>query len=95
MKIISMLSKLFEPAAATLLHHADDCAAWMRDPLAHPVVAAMSLRELADLPRRGHVSPIGSRPPQAAASDWYAEPAECINGMSVVALTSGVAAVPS
>lgn len=28
----------------------DENAAWLRDPLSHPVVATMSGRELADLP---------------------------------------------
>ena len=64
MKIFSMISEL----GKALLEPVDDgCEAetWQRDPLSHPVVAAMSLRELADLPL-GH-DPVGLRP---SAGGW-------------------------
>ena len=49
MKIISILRHL-----STVPHSSDDDverrAEWMRDPLSHPDIDAMSERELADLP---------------------------------------------
>lgn len=47
--------KIFSFVAEALRGHAvmpsdEDKAAWMRDPLSHPDIEAMSGRELADLP---------------------------------------------
>lgn len=49
MKFFSMLPalgrSLFDPVETL-----DDDTDWRRDPLSHPVIAEMSMRELADLP---------------------------------------------
>ncbi len=49
MKFFSMLPALgrglFDPVETP-----DDATDWRRDPLSHPVLAEMSMRELADLP---------------------------------------------
>ncbi|NGN40430.1 hypothetical protein G6N74_05085 [Mesorhizobium sp. CGMCC 1.15528] len=55
MKFLSFVRALFEPATGQPAH--DDVAVWVRDPLAHPVLEAMSERELGDLPfNRGYQS---------------------------------------
>lgn len=48
MKIISFVQSLLDPRVVT--PEQSDIAAWIRDPLAHPALGAMSQRELGDLP---------------------------------------------
>lgn len=47
MKIISIIRNLFKPASAV---SAEERVQWLRDPLSHPALEAMSARELGDLP---------------------------------------------
>jgi hypothetical protein len=50
MKIISILRGLSTIAGTDDRQHGTERADWLRDPLAHPALEAMSERELADLP---------------------------------------------
>jgi hypothetical protein len=50
MKIISILRRLSTAAEADKRRPGAQWAEWLRDPLAHPDLDAMSERELADLP---------------------------------------------
>lgn len=55
----------------------DNSSVWLQDPLAHPVLRAMSQRELADLPME-YANLGASRPPsrdQASSLKRQAEPA--------------------
>ena len=52
MKIISILSKLSTAPGKRPAGTAGNVPDWIRDPLAHPDLDAMSERELADLPFR-------------------------------------------
>lgn len=55
MKIISFVQSLLDPRPTA--PEQSDVAPWIRDPLAHPALGAMSQRELGDLPfNRGHRS---------------------------------------
>lgn len=48
MKIFSILTR---PLTSQAKHYSEDeRAAWIRDPLSHPELEHMSVRELADLP---------------------------------------------
>lgn len=49
MKFISILARWFEPRASGAGDD-DDVGRWRCDPLSHPVIEAMSQREIADLP---------------------------------------------
>lgn len=49
MKILSLLWAL---SAARDTQHDDDVARWVVDPLSHPILDAMSERELGDMPFR-------------------------------------------
>lgn len=49
MKIFSILAGWFEPREDPRMREAD-ASRWLRDPLAHPAIEAMSQREVADLP---------------------------------------------
>jgi hypothetical protein len=59
MKIISILRSLSTAAEVGERRRSTEPAEWLRDPLAHPDLDAMSERELADLPfaRSGPVMP--------------------------------------
>jgi hypothetical protein len=48
MKIISFVQSFLDPRGG--MPEQSDTAAWVRDPLAHPALGAMSQRELGDLP---------------------------------------------
>lgn len=48
MKFFSMMTKSLRPQAK--LNSEDERAGWIRDPLSHPELESMSIRELADLP---------------------------------------------
>ncbi len=50
MKIISILRSLSSATEADDRRRRTAWADWLRDPLAHPALEAMSERELADLP---------------------------------------------
>jgi hypothetical protein len=50
MKIISILRSLSIPTEADKRRPGAQWSEWLRDPLAHPDLDAMSERELADLP---------------------------------------------
>ncbi|MGO4833384.1 hypothetical protein AB4144_14035 [Rhizobiaceae sp. 2RAB30] len=59
MKIFSILTK---PLAQVKFFSEDERAAWARDPLSHPELEQMSVRELADLPfNRGYRQPASAR----------------------------------
>ncbi|HTV70937.1 MAG TPA: hypothetical protein VMF90_20605 [Rhizobiaceae bacterium] len=49
MKLFS-IAREGEKSALRLTATVADCIRWLRDPLSHPVLDAMSERELADLP---------------------------------------------
>lgn len=56
MKIFSILTKPL--SREKMAYSADERAAWIRDPLSHPELEQMSVRELADLPfNRGYRQP--------------------------------------
>lgn len=52
MKIISILCNLFEPVSALCAAGEEDRRRWRQDPLSHPDLDAMSMRELGDVPLR-------------------------------------------
>ncbi len=57
MKIFSILTK---PLMQARFFSEEERAAWVRDPLSHPELEQMSVRELADLPfNRGYRQPAG------------------------------------
>jgi hypothetical protein len=58
MKIISILSSLSSLSSRHTGRYEEQPPAWVRDPLAHPVLDAMSERELADLPFSRGVRPL-------------------------------------
>jgi hypothetical protein len=60
MKIISILSRLSTASGKKPARPAGDVPDWIRDPLAHPDLEAMSERELGDLPFRSVASPARS-----------------------------------
>ena len=49
---MSILSHLFHRTGQPREDALPACLAWLRDPLAHPAIAAMTEREIADLPFR-------------------------------------------
>lgn len=50
LQIFSTAVRLVRSLGATAANAGAECERWLRDPLAHPVLAAMSATELADLP---------------------------------------------
>jgi hypothetical protein len=52
MKILSLLKVLSVGEAKQNQRHDDEAARWVGDPLSHPVLDAMSERELGDMPFR-------------------------------------------
>jgi len=52
MKILSLLKALSSAAPAPDRHDGGEIAHWVADPLSHPVLDAMSERELGDMPFR-------------------------------------------
>lgn len=60
MKIFSILARPVGPEAKP--YSEDERVTWIRDPLSHPELEQMSVRELADLPfNRGYRQPGGVR----------------------------------
>lgn len=52
--LLSSISKYLDARAAQRRHAQDIEAEWGRDPLSHPAIKRMSMRELADLPLNPH-----------------------------------------
>jgi hypothetical protein len=50
MKFFSTTNAAADRSSSALSTTIEDCIRWLRDPLSHPVLEAMSERELADLP---------------------------------------------